>query len=117
MQDLDTGFERLSAWELSQLIDRREVSPVEIVNRSLARLEAAQRSINAFVTITAERALTAARQAEAAIVRGERVSALQGIPVALRLTGQSVAKARTSPTDRPKQPLVGPLANCRPPAF
>ncbi|MEW6262436.1 MAG: amidase family protein [Thermodesulfobacteriota bacterium] len=68
------------AVELARLINRREVSPVEVVKDVLARIEALQPAINAFITVRAEAALEEARQAEARAIEGCPAGPLDGVP-------------------------------------
>lgn len=68
MSDDDSSF--LSAADLSTLIARREVSPVEVVCTTLARIERSQPIFNAFVTVCAEPALAATHAAEQALSAG-----------------------------------------------
>lgn len=68
-----------SARELASLIRRRQVSPVEAVQAALDRIEA-RRELNAFITVTAEEALQAAREAEARVMAGEYLPPLHGVP-------------------------------------
>jgi aspartyl-tRNA(Asn)/glutamyl-tRNA(Gln) amidotransferase subunit A len=77
-----TAFATIS--ELSQLVRRREVSPVEITRSCLERIERRNPALNAFITVTAESALAEARVAETEIGRGEWRGPLHGIPVALK---------------------------------
>jgi aspartyl-tRNA(Asn)/glutamyl-tRNA(Gln) amidotransferase subunit A len=70
--------------ELSQRFRRREISPVEIVQRCLERMEKLNPVLNAFITVMAESALADARRAEGEISRGEWRGALHGVPVALK---------------------------------
>lgn len=70
--------------EMAARIRRREVSPVELVRAALERLEALEPRLNAFVTVTPERALAEARAAEASLNRGRPVGPLHGIPIALK---------------------------------
>jgi aspartyl-tRNA(Asn)/glutamyl-tRNA(Gln) amidotransferase subunit A len=70
--------------ELAQRIRRREVSPVEITQECLERIERLNPVLNAFITVTAESALADARRAEAEILRGEWRGPLHGVPVALK---------------------------------
>jgi aspartyl-tRNA(Asn)/glutamyl-tRNA(Gln) amidotransferase subunit A len=74
----------LSAGELSRLIQRREVSPVEVIDAHLARIEATDGALNSFITLLPERARAAARQAEAQIRSGNYRGPLHGIPVGLK---------------------------------
>ncbi len=68
---------------LAALVRRKEASPVEIVQAALARIEA-RREINAFITVTADQALGAARRAEAAVMDGEPLGPLHGIPYSVK---------------------------------
>lgn len=74
----------LSVAAASRLMTERQLSPVELTEAYLRRIEARNGALNAYVSVTAERALDEARQAEAEQVRGRRSSALHGIPFALK---------------------------------
>jgi aspartyl-tRNA(Asn)/glutamyl-tRNA(Gln) amidotransferase subunit A len=65
-------------------IKSRDLSPVELTTAALARIEATESKLNAYVAITADRALADARQAEREIQLGEYRGALHGIPVAIK---------------------------------
>jgi len=77
-----TDFMTIS--ELGQRLRRREVSPVEITQECLSRIDRLNPALNAFITVMAESALAEARRAEAEILRGEWRGALHGVPVALK---------------------------------
>jgi len=70
--------------ELSALIQKKSVSPVEATNACLALIEKLNPVLNAYITVTAESALAEARKAEAEIVRGAWRGPLHGVPVALK---------------------------------
>lgn len=74
----------LPATELAELVRRRELSPVAIVDAHLARIEEIGARTNAFVTVTAEAARAAARRAERAVLDGEPLGPLHGVPVAIK---------------------------------
>jgi aspartyl-tRNA(Asn)/glutamyl-tRNA(Gln) amidotransferase subunit A len=74
----------LTIAETSALIQRRELSPVELVEGLLDRIHALDSQINAFITITGERALERAQQAEREITAGRSRGPLHGIPFALK---------------------------------
>lgn len=74
----------LSIGEASRLIRRRELSPLELTRACLERIRRLDGTLNAFITVTGESALAAAREAEAAIARGEYRGALHGIPIAIK---------------------------------
>ena len=69
---------------VSQLIAQREVSPVAVTQAVLERLDRLEPQLNAFITIMAEEALTAARQAEHEIARGHYRGPLHGVPLSLK---------------------------------
>jgi aspartyl-tRNA(Asn)/glutamyl-tRNA(Gln) amidotransferase subunit A len=80
----DTGPTALSLSEASQLLRQRKISPVELTQACLARIESLNPTLNAFITVTAESALAAARSAEAQIARGGWKGPLHGIPIAVK---------------------------------
>ncbi len=65
-------------------LESRALSPVELVDSLLARIETLNPQLDAFVTLTAERALEAAREAEAEIAAGRYLGPLHGIPFGLK---------------------------------
>jgi aspartyl-tRNA(Asn)/glutamyl-tRNA(Gln) amidotransferase subunit A len=69
---------------LSQRIRRKEISPVEVTNECLKRIEKFNSRLNAFITVTAQSALAEARTAEEEISRGNWRGPLHGIPIALK---------------------------------
>lgn len=77
-----TDLTDLDVVELGRAIASRELSPVEVVEGFLARIEALNPRLNAYVTITAEAALKDARAAEAEIAAGRYRGPLHGIPIA-----------------------------------
>jgi len=72
-----------SARVLAALIRNKEASPVEAVQAALARIEA-RRELNAFITVTGEQALDAARRAEAAVMAGDALGPLHGVPYSVK---------------------------------
>ncbi|MFQ6027130.1 MAG: amidase [Dehalococcoidia bacterium] len=74
----------LSAGDLSRLVQRRELSPVEIIDAHLSRIEATEPVLNSFITLLPDQARQAARQAESQIQAGNYLGPLHGIPVGLK---------------------------------
>lgn len=72
------------AYELSQMYRRREVSPVEVVDALLDRLEAVNPEINAFVTVTAENARREAKAAERRFQSETDLPPLLGVPITVK---------------------------------
>jgi aspartyl-tRNA(Asn)/glutamyl-tRNA(Gln) amidotransferase subunit A len=75
---------KLGVVEASALIRRKAISPVELTQAFLARIERLNPLVNAFITVTAEQALQQARDAERDIQRGQWRGPLHGIPIALK---------------------------------
>ena len=70
--------------ELDRLIRAGDVSPVEITEAVLARIERVNPALNAYITVTADLARAQARDAEARARRGERKGPLDGIPYSVK---------------------------------
>src|SRR5688572_7038255 len=66
--------------ELTADIRRREVSPVEVVEAYLARIEELNPRLSAYLTLTADSALEEAKRAEVEIAAGRWRGPLHGIP-------------------------------------
>lgn len=75
---------KLSIREAAELVRRKKISPVELTQACLARIERINPRLNAFITLTAEPALAQAREAESEIQRGRWRGPLHGIPIALK---------------------------------
>ena len=74
----------MSAGSLSKLVENKKVSPVEIVDAHLSRIDATEPILNSFITLLANESRIAARQAEKDIQSGKYKGPLHGIPVALK---------------------------------
>src|SRR5437879_3615560 len=70
----------MSAQRAAALVRRRKLSPVELVEAVLAQIERIA-PLNAFVTVLPEQARAAARAAEQAVMRGDALPPLHGVPV------------------------------------
>ena len=79
-----TELHHLTIGEAAPLIAAGELSPVELTRAYLARIDAIDGKLNAFVTLTPELALSQARQAEAEIHAGRYRGPLHGIPIGLK---------------------------------
>lgn len=74
----------LSILEASHLIASKSLSPVELVNAHISRVEAIDHKLNSFITFTADEALKQAKDAERAINSGNLVGPMHGIPIGLK---------------------------------
>ncbi len=75
---------KLSATEMAQKLRSKELSATEIAEASIARIEAVEPQVGAYLTVTAEQALAAAAAVDAKIAAGEEIAPLAGIPVAIK---------------------------------
>ncbi len=90
MEPCDQG-----AVELLSSMAERAISPLELMDSCLARIRSVNPAVNAVVTLDEEGALAKAKQAEAAIMRGETLPPLHGLPVLIKDT-QDTAGLRTT---------------------
>ena len=95
------------ATKLAELIRTKEVSPVEVVKAHLDRIAAVNPKINAIVTL-ADGALKAARAAEAAVLAGDEIGPLHGVPFTVKdsIDTADVATQRGSPIFKGRVPDV-----------
>lgn len=80
----DFVLHRLTVAQLGELVQSREVSPVEIAEAFIDRATKLQPTLNAFITTTYDQALAKASLAEAEIMRGDYRGPLHGIPIGLK---------------------------------
>ena len=73
-----------SAGQLGPMIRSGEISPVEIIDAHLSRIRATEPVLNSFITVLADEATAAARQAERDVRAGRYRGPLHGIPVGLK---------------------------------
>ena len=74
----------IDACDLQRHYRQRELSPIDVVDALIARIELVNPLINAFVTVTADEARADARRAEEDLRRGIECGPLHGIPVAIK---------------------------------
>ena len=73
-----------SMTELARLIATKAVSPVEVTRAHLDRIAALDGGLRAYITVCGDAALEAARAAEAALIAGQPLGPLHGVPYALK---------------------------------
>jgi amidase len=81
---LSDELAHLSATDLALRIRRRDLSPVEVVDAFIARIEARNPSLNALVYLGFEDARARARDAEQALMSGSALGPLHGVPTAIK---------------------------------
>jgi len=70
--------------ELARLIAGRQISPVAVTRAHLDRIAALDGKLRSYITVTGDAALAAARVAEAAVMAGDSLGALYGVPIGLK---------------------------------
>src|ERR1700733_5856423 len=79
-----TDLHYLSITEAAELIRQRRLSPVDLTQAYLSRIERFDAQLNAYLLVTADQALEQARRAEAEIEAGHYRGPMHGIPFALK---------------------------------
>ena len=94
MDTTELGF--MPAVELMAAMRQRELSPVEILDALLARIESLNPQLNAYLAVDADRARDAAKAAEAAVMQGGELGLLHGLPVPIKDLEPSAGMRHTS---------------------
>ena len=84
MAGIDENLAFAPATELKELIANKKVSPVEITQLYLDRIDTLDGQLNSYLTVTTELALESARKAEKAVVAGDELGPLHGIPISIK---------------------------------
>ncbi len=84
MSTSDTQLHYLSIRQAGELIQKGELSPVELTRACLDRIEATDDRLHSFIFLLADQALEQARTAEAEVLRGAYKGPMHGIPFALK---------------------------------
>jgi aspartyl-tRNA(Asn)/glutamyl-tRNA(Gln) amidotransferase subunit A len=102
------------ASQLAELIRNKEISPVEVMKAHLNRIETLNPKINAIVTI-AEGALAAAGAAESAVMRGDKLGALHGVPFTVKdsIDTAGILTQRGSPIFKGRTPAMDAVSVAR----
>jgi amidase len=101
----------MNAVDLAARLARKEVSAREVMAAHLAQIERINPKVNAIVTLVAEQAMAGAARADEAIMRGDPVGALHGLPVAHKdlVDTAGIRTTRGSPFYRDHVPTVDAL--------
>jgi Asp-tRNA(Asn)/Glu-tRNA(Gln) amidotransferase A subunit family amidase len=74
----------LSAVSMARQIRKKKISPIELANAHLAKIERLNPKLNAFVHVDAERVRREARKAEDEVMRGHALGPLHGVPISVK---------------------------------
>jgi aspartyl-tRNA(Asn)/glutamyl-tRNA(Gln) amidotransferase subunit A len=80
----DAALTTLTIAELAPRIHARDLSPVDLMEAVLAQVERLQPTLNSFITLLPEQARQQAKAHEAALMRGEYLGPLHGIPIGIK---------------------------------
>lgn len=103
------------AHSLAKLIREKEVSATEVIEAHLERINMVNPAINAMVTVTAEKALLAAKEADETISRGDKIGPLHGVPFTVKdsIDTADVLTQRGSPIFQGRTPTEDATAVAR----
>lgn len=107
---MDTDLAFVSASELVDMIAKKEVSPVELTELYLHRIDRLDSHLNSFLLLTRDQAMESAKEAEAAILRDEETGPLHGLPIAIKDT-QMTGGVRTTSGSLPLRDRI-PKKDC-----
>ena len=82
MKEMELAF--TPAWQLAEMIRTRAISPVELTEMFLRRIEKLDHNLNAYLTVAGDQAMESARQAESAVRTDNETGPLHGIPIAIK---------------------------------
>lgn len=101
---------------MAELIRNRKLSPVELVQSHLDRIEKLNPKINAYVQVDHDRALASAREAETAVAQNKNLGPLHGVPISIKsaidvagMCCEAGTKLRTGQIANADAPLVSRL--------
>src|SRR5579872_1381746 len=80
----DKLLTRMSARELATHVKSRSISPVEIVDACLETIDRLNPTLNAVVTLATDAARSYARAAESAVMRGDKLGIMHGLPIGVK---------------------------------
>ena len=78
------NVEHLTLVQAADLIKRKEASPVELVRACLERIDRWDSHLHAYITVLKDAVLAQAQEAERAVLRGDTLGLLHGVPIALK---------------------------------
>jgi aspartyl-tRNA(Asn)/glutamyl-tRNA(Gln) amidotransferase subunit A len=93
-----TDLTRFGIAEAARMITARQISPVELVDALLARIEAVEPRLGSFITVVPEMVRAAARAAEADIMAGRNRGPMHGIPFGVKDTHYTAGVRTTAAT-------------------
>ena len=103
---------------MAEFVRRKEISPLDLVRAHLARIDALNSKINAYVQVDGDRAMAQARSAESALMSSAAIGPLHGVPISIKssievagLRCEAGTKLRAGYVAKSDAPLVKRLKN------
>ena len=84
MPNIDENLAFAPSYELAALIADKQVSPVEVTQLYYDRIDRLDSQLNSYLTLTQDMAMESAREAEAAVMRGDKLGSLHGVPISIK---------------------------------
>ena len=84
MPSIDDNLAFAPASELREMIGEKQVSPVELTALYYERIDRLDSQLHAYLTLCRDEAMQAARDAESAVMRGDDLGALHGVPISIK---------------------------------
>lgn len=97
----DERLAMLTVQELASKVQKKEVSPVEVTDAVIARIERLNPTINAYTTLALDRARDTAKAAEREIAAGKYRGPFHGIPVGIKDLNDRTVACAPSPCPSP----------------
>jgi len=72
------------AWKQAEMVAKKQVSPVELTDMYLRRIERLNPTLHAYLTVCADQARESAKKAESAVMKGEKLGPLHGVPISVK---------------------------------
>ena len=93
---VDEALAFTSATDLLELISTKQVSPVELTELYFSRIDRLDSQLNSFLLLTRDEAMETAKAAEEAVVRGDELGLLHGLPIPIKDTQMTKGIRTTS---------------------
>jgi len=74
----------MPAWRLAEMVAGRKISPVELMEHFLERIDRLEPTLHSMITVAADHAMDEARTAERRVMRGQPLGPMQGIPLSIK---------------------------------
>jgi Asp-tRNA(Asn)/Glu-tRNA(Gln) amidotransferase A subunit family amidase len=74
----------MPGWQIRELMVQKQISPVEVMQQTLDRIDRLEPKLHAFITVAHDSAMQGAREAEQTLMRGGTLGPLFGLPLSIK---------------------------------